>query len=587
MSLFFPTLTTVPDFSEAPRRGTATIHDRTAMGTATQTAFMPMRRPDYLFHFRFAFDDAAAVRDMKEFFRARGGRAEPFYFPSWRRDIRTVGVAAAGTQQITIQSPAEDYEATHLTGTDADHYGRQLFFWRDGETVWMDSILRVLPSTTPGEEILDMDNPLPFDVDDDVFVGWAYLVRFTEDRLEWKHFSLDAAEVSIGFRGMRQANQNEVEVAIEQVDQYGQLGFVSCAIAPGDILPVTNRVAYASGPETLRASQDDPYSMPWAAYPSTGGMKLRKAIPPDNETIWLPQVGGTPSILFDDDVDTDHVALAFDQNGYEVIAYQKTATTIECRRYFNTEVEIVEWDGIDPVLQFNGLLDEDLPTGDTDVVAYYLKPGENVLYARFQRDNFGTEYVAALLPVRPVALKRATFDIADDLSEGTLLVDLVDPGFRVATLSSAAYPAPAIPLPPPWVEVGLEESGRVSASIASGSYTPAVVYADGGALEDPHDPFADAGTATAALSGAYDVAVVYADGGALEDPHDPLEDVGTATASLSGSYDLQVFSGEDLSDTGFASMSVYGELILVVIFPPISDENANVTASLSGVYEPA
>jgi len=589
MSLFFPTLTTVPDFSRAPRRGTSTAHDRTGMGASRQIVFFPQRRPDHLFDFRFAFTAALDITTFKEFFRARAGRCNPFYLPSWQRDLTTVGTATAGTKLIEIVSAGEDYEATHLTDTDADHYGRQLFFWKDGEVVHVDSILRVLPGSAAGQEIIDLDNPLPFDVDGDTWVGWAHLVRFSEDRLEWKHWGLRFAEVEIGFRGMRQANQNELSVDLVQEDQYGQLGFVLAEAAPGEILPVTNRVAYANGPESLRASQDDPYSMPWAAFPASDGVRLRKALPPANEVIWLPQTGGTASILFDEEVETDHIALAFDQNAYEVVAYQLNATTIECRRYFNTAVETVTWEGIDPLLQFNGLLDADLPTGDTDVVAYYLKPGENILFARFQRDNFGTEYVAALLPGRPVALKRAFFEYNEAETAGVLKVEFVDSGLRVVVVSSASYPDPPPPPIPPYVLISESDDASVDASL-SGDYAYAVMWADGGGEFDPHPAFADAGSVDGALLGDYVAMVLYADGADTDlGPHPAFADFGDATASVSGVYALNVIEGEDdLAEVArVATVSITAVYALNVIFPPVSDEQANTSTSLSGVYEPA
>lgn len=588
MSLFFPQLTTVPDFSRSPRRGTSTAHDRTGMGASRQIVFFPQRRPDHLFDFRFAFTAALDITTFKEFFRAQAGRCNPFYLPSWQRDLETVGTALAGTKLIEIVSAGEDYEATHLTDTDADHYGRQLFFWKDGEVVHFDSILRVLPGSAAGQEIIDLDNPLPFDVDSDTWVGWAHLVRFSEDRLEWKHWGLRFAEVEIGFRGMRQANQNELSVAIAQADQYGQLGFTLCEAAPGEILPVTNRVAYAYGPQTLRASQDDPYSVPWAAFPTETGVRLRKALPPANEVIWLPNPGGTESILFDAEVETDHIALAFDQNAYEVVAYQLNATTIECRRYFNTAVETVTWEGIDPLLQFNGLLDQDLPTGDTDVVAYYLKPGENVLFARFQRDNFGTEYTAALLPGRPVALKRAYFEYTEDEAAGVLKVEFVDAGLRVAVLSSAQYPDPPPPPIPPWVELELAEPGVASGSLVGGDYAEAVVYWDGGALLDPHPAIPEGSTAGGALLGDYSPLVIYWDGLDLNEAHPPLSESGTAGGEMTGIYSVVVISPPDTFDeSGTAGAAMTGIYALQVISPPITDENATAAASLSGVYEPA
>lgn len=589
-SLPHPLLTNVPDFGQPPKYGASTLHDRISMGTGPQTVSFPQRRPDQIMAFSFVIDDILEITTLKEFFRAQGGRAHPFYCPSWRRDLRIVGSALEGEKLVTIESPGEDYSATHLDDTEPDHYGRQVYFWRDGETVWAERIIRVLPGAEPGTEILDLDNPLPFDIDENTWIGWAHLVRFSEDQLEWRHLLPGVAEVSFTVRDTRHANQNELVVELEQLDQYGQLGFISCTCAPGEILPVTNRVAYAYGPETLHATQDDPYSMPWAAYPTPEGIRLRKAIPPANETIWLPQTGGTLSILFDAEVVTDHVALAFDQTAYEVVAYQKTATTIECRRFFNLAVETVEWEGQDPLLQYNALLDADLPTGETDVVCYYRKPGENALWMRFQRDNFGVEYLASLLPGRPIELKRAFFEYNEDESAGTLKVEFVDAGFRVGTLSSAAYPDPPPPPVPPYVLVADADDGEVSASLVGGSHDYAVIWADGSGEFDPHLTFLDAASVTAGATGEYTALVLYADGNDTDlGPHPAFDDRGDVTASISGAYTASVIEGEDsLAEAGaVGSVSISGVYVENVIFPPVTAESANVNTAISGVYEPA
>lgn len=586
MSLEHPTFGFIPDFTSPPRFGIATNHDRSALGQARQTVSFPQRRPDYIFAHRFAIETEFEIQQLKEFFRERAGRAHPFFLPSWRRDL-TLAVASVdeGDKQIPILSANEDYEATHLDGTDPDHYGRTLYFWKDGEEIWTERVIRVLPGAEAGQEILDLDTPLPFDIDDRTWIGWAHLVRFAEDTLEWMHYLPSAAETDITFRATRHANQNQLYVELEQHDQYGQLGFIEATVAPGEILPVTTRVAYAYGPTTLHNSQDGPYAITWAVWPADDGVRIRKAPDP----IWLPYNAGSLSILFDDPIETDHIALAFDQNAYEVVAYQKDDETIECRRFFNTAVEIVEWAGQDPILQFNGLLDQDLETGETDVVCYYIKPGSNALWMRFQRDNFETEYLAALLPGRPLMLKRAYFEYSEDQSAGTLKVEFVDAGYRVGVLSSALYPDPPPPPVPPFVEYDDGDDAEVGAmSMAALVHTYAVMWADGGGEFDPHPPFEDAGTVTAALLGDSTAVIVYADGADLLDPHPPFEDVGETAARILITHAVQALSPTgDLLDAGQTSMSLDGELELTVIFPPISDENAQTNTSLTGTYAPA
>lgn len=591
MSLQFPLLTHVPDFSRAPGRATSTQHHRLNLSTARDTVAFPQTRPDILFTFRFTFVEALAIQQFKEFFRARAGRTWAFFLPSWRRDLTLAGPVTAGNKQIEILSPLEDYEATHLTDTDPDHYGRFVFFFRDGEDPWASDVIRVLPGTSAGQEILDLDLELPWDIDDKTVVGWCHLVRFMDDQLTWKHWTNAIAEMETGFRATRRSNQNVAEYAIEQVDQYGQLGFVSARLEPGEVLPVTNRVGYGLGPDTLHNTQDDPYRINWAVYSDVDGMvRVRKAIPPANETIWLPQVSGTLSILFDDPVTTDHYSLAFDQNAYEVIAYQKATDTIECRRFFNLAVETVEWTGRDPALQYNALLDATLLTGDTDVCCYYLKEDDNRLFMRVQRDNFAVEYIVALLPSRPIALKRAYFDYDESEAAGVLKVEYLDAGLRVCTLSSAQYADPPPPPVPPYVLVSEADAGTVAGTVSGGEYLYAVVWSDGGGELDPHPAFEDAGTATGAVLGEYIATTIYADGNDTDlGPHPAFADFVDVTAAVSGTVALSVIGHDDvLSDVGTAgSVSLTGSYVNNVIFPPVSDEQAQVSAQVTGVYEPA
>lgn len=591
MSLQFPLLTHVPDFLRPPQRGTSTAHHRLGLSTAQDTVVFPQRTPDILLSFRFSFFQRLQHQLFKEFFRERSGRTWAFFIPSWRRDITLVSPVAAGIKQIEIVSPDESYEATHLTDTDPDHYGRFLFFWKDGEDPWASDVIRVLPSSTIGQEILDLDLELPWEIDDRTVIGWCHLVRFTEDQLEWQHWSPDHAEVEVGFRATRRANQNSITQPIEQVDQYGQLGFTTCSLAPGEVLPVTNRVGYGLGPDTLHNTQDDPYRINWAVYTDVDGIvRIRKAIPPANETIWLPQVSGTESILFDgeDDLSSDHWSLAFDQNAYEVIAYQADIDLIECRRFFNTEVVTVEWEGRDPALQYNALLDANLETGDTDVICYYLKKDDNRLFMRVQRDDFDTEYVVAMLPSRPIALKRAYFEYDESEAAGVLQVEYLDAGLRVCTLSSAQYEDPPPPPIPPFILASGFDHAEPEALKITGVHVYAVRWADGGGEFDAHPPFDEGSTVTAALLGAHSEAVVYADGGELTDPHPSFGDDSETDTGVTGSHYVSVFLPEDdLSEAAETSMGLNSLTHeLKVIFPPISDEHAQANASLSGVYAP-
>jgi hypothetical protein len=319
-------------------------------------------------------------------------------------------------------------------------------------------------------------------------------------------------------------------------------------------------------------------------------VRIKRLLP--DEEIWLPDNTGSNSILFSGPVVTDHVAFCFDQNSYEVIGYQKTRTTIEVRRFFNSAVDVRTFEGIDPLLQYNGLLNDELEIDQTDVVCYYLKPDTNALFMRIQRDNFGTEYVACALPSRPLALKRAYYVRDDEDEAGTLVVEYVDAGLRIAQLFSAVYEAPEPPVPPPDYEIEVDakniDSVGVSLSV-TGSYRFAVTYYDGLEFGDVHTPLTDApiGT-TLEIGGAYTPVLLYYDGGTLGDLHIPLTDAPTTTSlEVSGTYSLLAIPADIVSDSATVELSTSAEYAIGAIQIPQVSESASVDLTISATYEPA
>ena len=584
MSLLFPIFPHVPDFRESTTRTVSTAHDRINLAAGRGEVLFAQRTPDVIFNHSFTFETRLESSQVKEFFRDKGGRTWAFFIPSWKRDIRLVGPVSTGTKQIPIISPNEDYAAKHLDETDPDHHGRFLYFYRDGAAVFGTDIIRVLPGASSGQEILDLDNPLPFSIDDKTFVGWLYLCRFGDDQLAWTHYSPDHSMVEIAFRATRRAVQNSVTRAVERIDQYGQIGFESAEIAPSEILPVTNRVAYATGPVNLAVVQEELYDTRWAVWPAADGVRIKRVL--ETETIWLPDTTGQKSILFTGPITTDHIALAFDQNSYEVIGYQKTAATIEIRRFFNSAVDIRTFTGLDPLLQFNGLLNDDLETGETDVVCYYIKPDDNALYMRFQRDNFGTEYLAAQLPARPLSLKRAYYVRNEADTEGTLTVEYVEAGLRVAKLISAVYAPPPEPPPPPEVPEYPIDTAAVALTHTM-AYSVGITYWDGQEYYSLHIPEKDEAGVTIEHSASYTNALRYYDGGTLGDPHTPLFDSASVAISESSEYTLLAIPADNQTDSATVELSTTAEYALGAVIPPKISEFASVELTTSAAYEPA
>lgn len=111
-----------------------------------------------------------------------------------------------------------------------------------------------------------------------------------------------------------------------------------------------------------------------------------------------PTVARTYSLKTKDFRRPAKLSLCFEQAALPVIAVQKDATTIEIRRKVSSVVTAYVFTGNSPVLFYNGV--SIIDTSVTDAVCLYIKPAGDKIYARFQRDNFGIEYIvnATLAP---------------------------------------------------------------------------------------------------------------------------------------------------------------------------------------------
>lgn len=564
MSLYYPLFHLVPDFSEPVAMGLSTMQDRLNLAPGTNFVAFPQVQTDRFFSHLFTGVTKGELVQVKEFFRERGGRTHPFYLPSWRADVAVEGIVPAGEVQITIPLEGDGYAAEHLDTTTEDHYGRQLYFWMPGSGVFAERVLRTI-AVDDDFEILELVEPLPFEFDPSKgLCGWAYLARFMEETLTWSHPSPDVASTTLRFRCIRGWNGIEQENAVDGTDQYGSNKFTSLHQVQELTSPITNRVAYAPGPFNLRYVQDVPYSQQWAAYPG----EFRVMLYQGNDTLWLPTDVGAPSVLFSGTVDTDHISLAFDQNSSEIIAYQKSdGVNIELRQLFNGELEVVTWEGTDPLLIFNYLVDGDLETSATDVVCYYLKPGDNLLYWRFQRENFGTERICQQLGGKPIALKRVWVDSEAELHK----LEYLDAGFRKATLSAAALP----PIPPPithQLRIATEAMKDLALTI-DGRYLPVAVPVD-------YSTEAMAGM-TLELWGTYASLLVFSNVGS--------EAMGGLSLALSGAYVDAIVAGPDLAESmaGLA-LALSGAHDEVIVAPDPNHEYATAgPLTITGVYEPA
>lgn len=159
-----------------------------------------------------------------------------------------------------------------------------------------------------------------------------------------------------------------------------------------DPLSVFNRpdtVSYTIGP--LNTGDPLPWSTIWAAWVSSEGVRIAK-LPsialPSNDT-------GNPSTFYPD-TKPENLSIGFTTLAQVAIAIQKTPSSIEIKWLKSrdgTNLQTVAFPGVSPVLQSNALLQYGIDNSINDLVLYYLRPEvSGTIYARFERENFGTEH---------------------------------------------------------------------------------------------------------------------------------------------------------------------------------------------------
>lgn len=406
MSLHYPVLAVMPDFSKPPVYGVQVAHDTLANAFGPARVAFPQEQADTTFAFAFTLTSAAEIDELEAFFTDRCGRARPFYLPSWRQDLPQAS-AAAGDRKVSVA--VADYKARHLTypQTRPDHYGRQIFIWQPGQELFTSAVVGASPLDTGTR--LQIETPLPFAVDPRLAVcGFAHLARFSEDELNWKFMTPGTAALEVRFRGIRQHQDLAKNWTIGALQLYASPGFRTAAVDGSPPTPATNREAFAPGPG----------GQTWAAWQEAGAIRTGQLL-----SVSYPATGGTVSPRSGGDVSTTHMALAYDKTNQQVIALQK-GENVELRTPGGT----FTFEGHTPLLINNQLISLSVDSAATDVVCYYIKPGVPVIYARFERDAWAVERIAARLPFRVLALKRTY------VQSGVQIMEAMDESFRRAIL---------------------------------------------------------------------------------------------------------------------------------------------------------
>lgn len=491
MSLEYPIWTTPPDLSVIPTESRSIKPDVSAPALdAPEFVSFPEYRSERVFKFGFAWSLARDSQRAKAFWNAQGGQHGVFLIPTWNRDFEAAMLPAAGDTELAVY--VEDYGATLLTDTRLDQPGRYVFCY---DLTWGLFVAKVLESADDEVSTLTLEQPFPWRPTREAIFGFAVLVRFEEDDLDWKSLSPAHTKAEIVFRSVRESILTPEDGGlVDGVPQYESLAFTTHAERV-EVMPLRRSVAYPLGPENFHGTQNALYTRQWACWPSkTGGFRmLRDAVP---GTIIPPDESqGFKSQLTAAVIDTPHVSCSFDQVGYECIAWQHDETTAKIIRWQNGTPTTTTFAGWSPILFFNGLVNIQAKIdGTTDVVCYYIRRGSGAICARFQRDGFAIEYIVGGFPRMPLLLFSAT---ASGLVH-TLLG--MDDGYRSMTLT-VTYPTQ--PDPPPDIFVAI----TIEPDAAAGEILPGDLAYERVIIDPPAIQEAAAGTASMADAASIDTTV--------------------------------------------------------------------------------
>lgn len=544
----------VPDFTTNPKEARVGRPDVVAFANAPEFVSFPESRVERILVFGFAWD---VVRDWmlaKQFWSEKGGRAEVFLLPSWQRNLSPVAMPAAGAFEITVDHA--DYAAAYLTTTARDEIGRFIFVWDSAHGL---QVLKVMSAAVvSGGSTLTTEQAFSFTPDREAIIGFAMLVRFDDDESEWRSHDPSHVRTELTFRTVRESTLTEDEGALHSGEAvYESLPFTAFESTVEDT-PMRYDCPEILGPLNRGISQNGTYSVLWAAWPSSSGIRMKKAATP-GAIVPPNEAEGTPSSYFSAAIVTEHLAFAFDQTAYEVFAWHSAADRITLKSFTTT----ITFDGFAPSLFFNGQVNVQARIdGLTDVVCYYLKRGSAGLFARFQRDNYAVEYLMGGYPTRPLYL--TAVHSVDGLVHS---MTAIDEGYRKMRLD-ATYPTQPAPLPDPYVSLYFADSVGGSASLTEILEEYGIVSA----------VIAEAVGGSASLSDILNEDVAP--------PPTNFTEAPGGSASLSDiAYELIIFSPSPSSEStaGLASLSDIAYDLIVQAASPQSEAAAG-TPSISDIY---
>lgn len=187
------------------------------------------------------------------------------------------------------------------------------------------------------------------------------------------------------------------------------------------------RICTVPGPDTIGVGQRRHFTALWTIWFGSAGVRIVKkaaVFDPGDEM-------GEPCEVFGEEL-ANHLSACFDQSSRPVVAIERNDGQIEIRKLVGGTEQRFEFTGRQPQLFYNWqvLYFSD----DSDVVCFYLKDDGRKIYARFQRDEFDTEY-----EMNTLHCELATLEETDNIIQRQRLFGRTTGG-RAVTLLSRLYP---------------------------------------------------------------------------------------------------------------------------------------------------
>ena len=320
------------------------------------------------------------------------------------------------------------------------------------------------------------------------------------------------------------------------------------------------RICTVFGPDTIGVGQRKHFTAHWTIWFGSAGVRIVKksqVFDPGDEM-------GEPCEVFTDEL-ANHMSPCFDQNSRPVVAVEREQDgTIEIRKLVGGQEQRFIFTGRQPQLFYNWQLL--YFSDDSDVVCFYLKEDGRNIYARFQRDEFDTEYL-----MNTLHCELALLEETGGASQRQTLYGRTTGG-RVVTLISRLYPPfPAEALDTgaattqflsgshgvALVTVNAQDAGEHATLLLDGLYILRVKFGNGADTGEQSSAFkdgiygdavvqveaVDAGEGnTRLLDGIYILRVVTASAG--------LDKGANTTAIDGGSYFKAVIDGRSHADIG-------------------------------------